>query len=62
MTSTMPSQTERPTNADALGTPDPTWPPMSANRYAACAWYCAMMRQTATASNDGARFLAGLEG
>lgn len=61
MTSCNALQTERPTNTDALGEPNPTAPPGSRARDAGNAWYCRLMCQAAPASSDAARFLAGLE-
>lgn len=40
----------------------PTFPPFSRNRFDGCVWYEGMMSQARSASNDCARFAAGLEG
>jgi hypothetical protein len=57
-----PAGAERPTEADALcqGNDAPTWPPLSANRAAGVVWYCELMARATSASNDVARFAAGL--
>lgn len=62
------AMTERPTALDQTPTLERgdsaflTFPPYSKNRDAGCQWYCAMMALTTPASNDVARFAAGLAG
>lgn len=52
--------TEHPTNNDELaGTP--TWPPLSTNRFEGVLWSEWLMCQARPATDDGIRFLAGLE-